>query len=131
MGAGIAKLIRKKYPTMFADYVERCRRGAFALGTAYLFREADETAVINIGTQGRGGAELWAIEAGFRALRKLCEREQIDHVAIPRIGSGLGGLDWAVIEPMLVEAFDGSDIVVDVFTLPDAQAGASKRKRVQ
>jgi len=119
MGAGIAAQIRRAYPEMFEDYVKRCRRRDFSLGTAYLFRLADGRGVINIGTQGRGGAELWAIDLGFRALRVLCERSAIGSVAMPKIGAGLGGLPWTEIEPLLVRAFEGSEIVVDVYVRPD------------
>ncbi len=119
MGAGIAAQIRRAYPEMFEDYVKRCRRRDFSLGTAYLFRLADGRGVINIGTQGRGGAELWAIDLGLRALRDLCERSAIVSVAMPKIGAGLGGLPWTEIEPLLVRAFEGSEIVVNVYVLPD------------
>lgn len=126
MGAGIAAQIRRAYPEMFEDYVKRCRRREFSVGTAYLFRLADGRGVINIGTQGRDGAELWAIDLGFRALRDLCERSAIGTVAMPKIGTGLGGLSWTDVEPLLVRAFEGSEIVVDVYVLPDEDSRTMK-----
>jgi O-acetyl-ADP-ribose deacetylase (regulator of RNase III) len=127
MGAGVAKQIRSRYPAMFEDYQARCRRGEFSLGDAYLFRYPDGRGIINLATQGAGGAEIRALENAFSAMGHLCEREDIGHVAIPRIGAGLGRLRWEVVEPILRRAFDDSDILVDVYTLDDPRTLEAER----
>jgi O-acetyl-ADP-ribose deacetylase (regulator of RNase III) len=37
MGAGIALEFKRRFPTMFADYRGRCRRGEVRLGRPYLW----------------------------------------------------------------------------------------------
>src|SRR5437899_878663 len=41
MGKGVALEFRKRFPDMYEDYVERCKRKLVRLGEPYLFRRAE------------------------------------------------------------------------------------------
>jgi O-acetyl-ADP-ribose deacetylase (regulator of RNase III) len=105
MGAGIAVAFKARWPAMFAEYQTRCADGRFKLGDVFVWRAA-ETTVFNLATQPhwRAGAELAAIEASVGVMLRQGESLGLDHIAMPRIGAGLGGLAWddvlSVIAPL-------------------------------
>jgi len=45
------------------------------------------------------------IEAGLRALIQEIEKRDIRSVAVPPLGCGLGGLDWDMVRPKMMQAF--------------------------
>lgn len=62
--------------------------------------------IINFPTKRhwRGKSRIEDIEIGLIALRELLHVKQIKSVAIPPLGSGLGGLDWKRVRPRIEKA---------------------------
>jgi O-acetyl-ADP-ribose deacetylase (regulator of RNase III) len=62
--------------------------------------------IINFPTKRhwRGKSRLSDIEAGLRALVAEVERLGIRSIAVPPLGCGLGGLDWADVRPRIEAA---------------------------
>ena len=108
MGKGIAVAFRERWPEMYAAYRQRCRDGRFGLGDVFLW-ELDGVSVFNLGTQetwrraGRDRAELPAIRRAVAEMIRLAEARGLAEIALPRIGAGLGGLDWAEVRALLEE----------------------------
>jgi O-acetyl-ADP-ribose deacetylase (regulator of RNase III) len=110
MGAGIATGFRDRYPEMFAEYRRRCKvqPRAFNLGEAFLWKEAGKASVFNLGTQEgvwRARASYEAIETALRSMRGQADREAITSIAIPRIGTGYGGLSWKKVRAIVETVF--------------------------
>lgn len=60
-----------------------------------------------------------ALRKGFRGLVKWIQGRDIDiSVHTPRIGCGLAGGDWALIEPLILDTFLRHDIDVFVYDFP-------------
>ncbi len=105
MGAGIAVLFKRKHPQMFERYAALCDAFGDKLGgRTHLYFSDDEAEgyryIANIFSQKKPGAnaEVRLLVSGVRdAFIKLYGDEEIDapHLAIPLIGCGIGGLDWA------------------------------------
>lgn len=112
MGAGIAKQIKSRYPDAWdADLStkngDRQKLGSFS--AAELTLDNHSFSVVNAYTQyhwrGRGmKADYDAIARVFRA---IAERYSGQHIAYPKIGAGLAGGDWNVIETIIDEALLG------------------------
>ena len=51
MGKGIALEFRKRFPEMYQDYVQRCRRHEVRLGRPYLFKRPVEPWILNFPTK--------------------------------------------------------------------------------
>ena len=49
----------------------------------------------------RGKSRMEDIEAGLKALAETVRQYHIQSIAIPPLGSGLGGLDWAEVKPRI------------------------------
>ena len=52
----------------------------------------------------------------LRALRKEIENESISSVALPRLATGVGGLDWDEVQPLIERHLGDLDIPVFVYT---------------
>ncbi|AWN04045.1 phosphatase [Rhodococcus phage Peregrin] len=111
MGAGIAKEIRKRYPEMHEMYVQKCDEQTFNPGDIYLHME-DGQYIANLATQkypGRNAKIEYIVESVSR-LVQWAERHQVSHIAMPRIGAGIGGLAWDDVL-LALEVSNGSSTV--------------------
>lgn len=97
MGSGVARAIYMKWPTVKAMYH---KHGSMRLGDAQFVEVEDNLVVANCFTQadyGREGLRYAcpdAIKMALAAAIYEAENRGLTTVWIPRIGCGLGGLDW-------------------------------------
>ncbi len=109
MGRGIALQFRNVFPDNFKTYSTACRRGEVQPGRMLVFatnRLGNPRYIINFPTKRhwRGKSRLSDIKAGLPALVVEIKRLGIHSVAIPPLGSGLGGLDWNEVRPLIVRS---------------------------
>jgi O-acetyl-ADP-ribose deacetylase (regulator of RNase III) len=82
--------------------------------------------IINFPTKRhwRGKSRIEDIQSGLDALVEEIREHQIHSIAIPPLGSGLGGLDWSEVRPLVERALAKiADVDVLVFE-PDGMASA-------
>lgn len=125
MGAGIAGVIAKQYPHVLEHYFAKCKRGEFHLGSALPIIVQENHAyrtVWNLGTQVKPGREatIWGVMLSFGNMLEQMKAWNVNRVAIPRIGTGIGGLKWEAVEQTIagVLKFVGAPIEIVVYTLP-------------
>lgn len=109
MGRGVALQFRKAFPDNFKAYVAACARGAVQPGRMFVFDTGALTTpryIVNFPTKRhwRGKSRIEDIESGLTALVEEIRRRDIRSIALPPLGSGLGGLDWARVRPMIERA---------------------------
>jgi len=109
MGRGIALQFKKAWPENFKAYVAACRRQEVQPGKMFVFetgRLTNPRYIINFPTKRhwRGKSRIEDIEAGLRALVDEIRGRGIRSVAIPPLGSGLGGLDWSEVRVRIEQA---------------------------
>lgn len=109
MGRGIALQFRDAFPENFRSYAEACQRGEVQPGRMFVFETGQLTPpryIINFPTKRhwRGKSRMEDIEAGLKALVEVIRAKHILSVAIPPLGSGLGGLDWLDVKPRIEAA---------------------------
>lgn len=99
MGAGIAVAFRKKFKGLYPAYRDQCRSGALRPGGMFPYKAADGRWVYNMASQDRPGPHArvaWIISAAHLALDHA-DAHDIPLVALPRIGSNIGGLEWTEV----------------------------------
>lgn len=133
MGKGIALQFRKTYPEMFKAYEKACRDGTVALGHMHVWETGmldGPRFIINFPTKGhwRAQSRLDDIRAGLTNLVREVRERGTTSIAVPPLGCGNGGLDWADVRPLIVDAFiELPD--VDVRLYPPAHAPESAEIR--
>lgn len=130
MGRGIALQFKKAYPENFKVYAAACERGEVQPGRMFLFETGQLTApryIVNFPTKRhwRGKSRIEDIDAGLVALAALIREKRIRSIAIPPLGSGLGGLDWGDVKPRIEAALGSlSDVRVALYEPTGAPAAA-------
>ena len=117
MSGGVAVEFRRRWPDMHAEYVRRCAAGELSLGDVFTW-ETPDVVIHNLATQRRPGADarLGAIASSVTDALADTERRGLPALGLPRLGAGIGGLNWADVEAVLREASAQSavDLVVAV-----------------
>jgi O-acetyl-ADP-ribose deacetylase (regulator of RNase III) len=96
MGRGIALQFKNMFPENFAAYARACDLGDVQPGRMFVYETGELTNpryIINFPTKRhwRGKSRIEDIESGLQALREEIARRGIRSVAVPPLGSGLGG----------------------------------------
>ena len=121
MGRGIALQFKKAWPENFKAYEAACKREEVRPGRMFVYETGRLTPpryIINFPTKRhwRGKSRIEDVEAGLSALADIIRQRDIRSIALPPLGSGLGGLDWtdvrAHIERILANL---SDVRVRVY----------------
>ena len=110
MGRGIALQFRKAFPENFKAYEAACKRGDVRPGNMLVYETgllAGPRFIVNFPTKRhwKGKSSLKDIDAGLGALVKEIQARGIRSLAVPPLGCGLGGLDWNVVRPRIIQAF--------------------------
>lgn len=109
MGRGIALQFKHAFPANFEAYAVACDRGEVQPGRMFVTETGLLTGpryIINFPTKRhwRGKSRMEDIEAGLAALAQEIRQRGIRSVAIPPLGSSLGGLNWADVRPRIEAA---------------------------
>lgn len=99
MGRGIALQFKKAWPDNFKAYATACKQKEVQPGNMFI-TETDQLTnpkyIVNFPTKRhwRGASKIEDIELGLVALAQDIQGKGIKSIAIPPLGSGLGGLEW-------------------------------------
>ncbi|HAH11151.1 MAG TPA: Appr-1-p processing protein [Alphaproteobacteria bacterium] len=135
MGRGIALQFKNDFPENFKAYEAACEREEVRPGKMFVFETRTLTNpkfIINFPTKRhwRGKSRMEDIDSGLKALVEEIRTRGIRSIAIPPLGSGLGGLNWAEVRPRIVEALRFlNDLQVIVFE-PNSAPVATKSREV-
>lgn len=126
MGRGIALQFKNAFPENFKSYADACKRNEVQPGRMFVFKTGQLTNphyIINFPTKRhwRGKSRIEDISAGLIALAEVIRSLDIRSIAIPPLGSGLGGLNWSDVRPRIEATLkEFSDLNVVIFEPRDA-----------
>ena len=137
MGKGIALQFRNKWPENYRIYETACKAKEIRPGRMFVFDSGGlvkPNFIINFPTKDhwRGKSNLKFIRAGMTDLVAQIRRLGIRSIAIPPLGCGNGGLDWAEVQPIIESAFAGlPEVHVRLFPPDGAPAPKSMEVRTE
>ncbi len=132
MGRGVALQFKNTFPENFRAYADACKRHNVQPGRMFVFetkRLTNPRYIINFPTKRhwRGNSRMEDIESGLKALTDVIRERNIRSIAIPPLGSGLGGLDWSQVRSKIDVALRGLDNVRVIVFEPNGTPDTDKR----
>ena len=152
MGKGLAATAKHRFPDVYVEYQDVCKKKRLKLGQPYLHKRqssvfdelsdeylyleridnSDRTWFLLFPTKNhwRNKSKIEDIEAGLKWLCRNYKQENIESLAMPALGCGLGGLDWKEVGPLMCKYLSSIDIPVAIYLptekkLPDEFISAS------
>jgi O-acetyl-ADP-ribose deacetylase (regulator of RNase III) len=136
MGKGIALQFKNAYPANFKAYRDACARGDVRVGRMFVFDAGQLVRprwIINFPTKQhwKSRSRLTDIETGLDDLRRVLSELDIRSVAVPPLGCGNGGLDWADVRPLIDKQLGGLDVDVLIYPPDGAPHPAEMLNRTE
>ena len=137
MGKGIALMFKERYPENFKAYAAACQAGEVQVGRMFVTAGVELDGprwIINFPTkkEWRHPTRLEWVQSGLAALKAVVREKGIRSIAIPPLGCGNGGLDWAVVRPMIETALgDLPDVDITVYEPTPKYQNISKKQGVE
>ena len=108
MGKGIALQFKRMFPDMFSTYHRLCLDNKFKPGDVYDYSYGFNYHVYNLGTQEHYSipgklAKPKHIRKSLQKMLELASSSGVTNIALPKIGAGLGGLDWNTVKDIILE----------------------------
>lgn len=126
---GLALELRKRYPSMYKDFRHYCHVYSPKAGGLWTWGGVDHARIVNLMTQEPprnhgehpGRARLEHVNHALHALKKEVEEEGFESIALTRLATGVGGLDWEEVKPLIERVLGDLDIPVYIYA--EYQAG--------
>ncbi len=128
---GLALSLREEWPAMVKDFRHFCHLENPKPGSAWFWAGAGGKRIVNLMTQeppeGQkhsghpGRASISHVSHSLKELAKIIKSENIKSVALPRLATGVGGLDWIEVKPLIENYLKDSG--ADVFVYSDYRKG--------
>jgi len=124
-GAGFARAVRNKYPSVQKDFKEWTIRNPdkFSLGNTHISQISDDLCFVNMIAQHGYGESVKpriryaALGDCLRQLKEISLSKGAS-VHMPRIGTGYAGGNWSYILELIDEILVRNGVEVTVYTLP-------------
>ena len=135
MGKGIASRAKYQFPDVYVRYQDLCRSRQIKYGKPFLYKRessftselADEPETMVNGMQTkwfllfptkdhwRNDSSLEGIEAGLQWIVKNYKKKEIESLALPALGCGLGKLEWKEVGPIMCKYLSQLEIPVQIY----------------
>jgi O-acetyl-ADP-ribose deacetylase (regulator of RNase III) len=117
MGKGLALQFKTRFPECFGPYKEACDAGLLRPGILVRVPSTYGPDIIMFPTKDhwREPSRLEWIEQGLAYLKAHYSEWGIRSLAMPKIGCGLGGLDWRDVRPLIEKYLADEPLQVEVY----------------
>lgn len=123
-GQGLALSLREQWPSLYKDFRHYCQTQHPKEGEIWSWMGSEGQVIANLFTQDGaynngakpGRATTQHVHHALAELRKLIDSENFTSVALPRLATGVGGLDWNEVYPLIQQHLGDLTIPVYVYT---------------
>ena len=106
--AGLALALREMWPSMAKDFRHYAHQTHPKPGELWAYRGLHGQTIYNLMTQegehtsaASGRASIPNVNHALKRLRHEIEKGNIKSIALPRLATGAGGLDWDQVRPLI------------------------------
>ncbi|MEY4932877.1 MAG: hypothetical protein RLZZ403_1197 [Pseudomonadota bacterium] len=131
---GLALALREKWPAMYKDFRHYEKTQSPESGGIWAWMGADGKVIVNLFTQAPaanagsrpGPASLKHVGHALKALGQLAVAEKWSSLALPRLATGVGGLDWNDVKPLIQQHL--GPLSTKVFVYETYRAGVAAQE---
>lgn len=126
---GLALALREQWPAMAKDFRHWCHTTNPKPGETWAWAGVGGPRIVCLLTQdppshdgGRPGrAHVEHVNHALRGLHKMVVDERLQSLALPRLATGVGGLEWADVRPLIQKHL--GDLGIPVYVYAHYQKG--------
>lgn len=132
--SGLALALREKWPAMAKDFRHFAHQSHPKPGEIWSWGGVGGDRIFNLMTQEGdhthgsrpGRATLANVNHCLRRLRHEIEKEKITSIALPALATGVGGLSWTDVKPLVHQSLGDLQIPIYVYTVYHAGQQATE-----
>jgi O-acetyl-ADP-ribose deacetylase (regulator of RNase III) len=121
---GLALALREQWPAMYKDFRHYCQTYHPKPGTLWSWKGPGSPIIINLFTQAPpaghesrpGKATVSNVNHALQELKKEARNQQVKSLALPRLATGVGGLTWDEVKPLIEGTLKDLGLPVYVYT---------------
>lgn len=121
---GLALSLREQWPGMYKDFRHYCQTYNPKPGSLWSWKGPGSPVIVNLFTQEPaedrrgtpGKATIPYLNHVLQALKKEIAAQQITSLALPRLATGVGGLSWDQVRPLIEQTLGDAGIPVYVYS---------------
>ena len=115
---GLAASIKNEWPAIAQDFDACCCNGELQEGDVWIWENASGVDVINLITHGESNeASLSSLDKSLAALVELAKEKGLKSLAVPKVGTDVGDLDWRDVKPLIEKHLGAMSIPVYLYTI--------------
>lgn len=126
---GLAHELREQWPAMYQDFRHYCHAEHPKPGETWVWAGTEGKRIVNMFTQDAplnhqgnpGRANTHNVNQALRQLRQIIEKEEFESLALPRLATGVGGLDWEEVLPLVKKHL--GDLKIPIYLYTNYQKG--------
>jgi len=120
---GLAHSLKEQWPSMYKDFRHFCKTTHPKEGSLWSWRAAGSPLIINLFTQGHPRsqssnpepADISYVNRTLKALVKEVANQDVKSLAITKLATGVGGLKWNDVKPLIENHLGDIDIPIYVY----------------
>lgn len=120
---GLALSLRERWPAMYKDFKHFCRGAHPKEGTTWGWKGVGGPVIVNLFTQEHpktqgavpGKATLSHVNHSLKRLKEDVKEYDLKSLAITKVATGVGGLDWEDVKPLLEKSLGELSIPVYIY----------------
>lgn len=136
MSQGLSLALHQMFPQMHKDFHKWCHQQHPKPGSIWKWDKVSNLIIVNMITQESQihssahpkKANLTDVNHSLKALKKFIIKEKIKSIAIPKLSTGVGGLLWEEVYPLIVTQLEDVKIPIYLYStyIPDLKAEEPK-----
>jgi O-acetyl-ADP-ribose deacetylase (regulator of RNase III) len=131
---GLALALREQWPAMSKDFRHYCHGSHPKPGELWSWKGPESPVIINLMTQDPpahegahpGKAHLESVNKSLRELRKQIDELELTSLAITKVATGVGGLEWKDVKPLIHRHLE--DVKIPVYIYAEYKKGVKAKE---
>lgn len=116
--SGLAASVKNQWPGIADDFEKCCCKGEMRPGDLWRWQNDAGVDVINLLTHdATTSASLEYTDSSLEKLAALVKEAGLKSLAVPKIGTDVGGLDWREVKPLIEKHLGELNIPVYLYTI--------------